>query len=151
VRPATLGDVPALVRVERAAFGDGAWTEAMVREELGGPARHYILAQRGSTVVAYGGMFLAEDADIMTIGVVPAERGSGIGRRLTSDLVDAAREAGARAVFLEVQVGNGPALGLYASLGFLPLGTRSNYYGPGRDAVVMRLELRPRRPDSGGP
>jgi ribosomal protein S18 acetylase RimI-like enzyme len=44
-------------------------------------------------------------------------------------------------MMLEVEDGNEPALALYQQLGFVTLARRSNYYGPGRDALVMALPL----------
>ena len=48
-------------------------------------------------------------------------------------------------VFLEVRVGNDPAIGLYERYGFAKQGIRKNYYQPsGADAHVM---VRPRQSD----
>ena len=54
----------------------------------------------------------------------------------------AARERGARQVFLEVRADNPVAQRLYASEGFVELGRRPRYYQPDDvDAVVMKLDL----------
>ena len=52
------------------------------------------------------------------VGVIPAQRGSGVGESLTRMLLHQAREAGAREMVLEVIVENAPAIGLYEKLGF---------------------------------
>jgi ribosomal-protein-alanine N-acetyltransferase len=77
----------------------------------------------------------------MTVGVAESHRGQGIGAELLADLVDRARAARARHVFLEVRAGSAGAQRLYARAGFTPIGTRRRYYGD-EDAVVMRLTLR---------
>ncbi len=49
---------------------------------------------------------------------------------------------GCQVALLEVRAGNGPALGLYESLGFRRVGRRPRYYpNDGEDAVLMTLEL----------
>ena len=42
---------------------------------------------------------------------------------------------------LEVAVDNTDAISLYENLGYLQISTRSNYYGSGKDALVMQKEL----------
>jgi len=56
--------------------------------------------------------------------VVPACRGRGVGRRLLLRILDAAREAGCRAVELEVEAEHARAAHLYAREGFAPLSRR---------------------------
>ncbi|MDR3201755.1 MAG: ribosomal protein S18-alanine N-acetyltransferase [Bifidobacteriaceae bacterium] len=143
LRPAAATDIPALSRLETVAFGRDAWTERIIREELAGPDRHYVVAQGpGQRVVGYAGAFLGDVADIMTVGVEPSARGRGIGRALVENLLAAAGRARRSEVFLEVRVDNEPAIGLYQSLGFEPIGVRPRYYQPeGVDALVMRLAL----------
>jgi len=58
---------------------------------------------------------------------------------LTAILAEADRRHST--VFLEVRVGNGPAIGLYKKHGFVQLGVRKNYYQPsGADALTMRRD-----------
>ncbi len=58
---------------------------------------------------------------IAAMGLAPEARGQGLGRRLLSEAVEAARARGERAVYLEVIEQNTPALGLYTSFGFRAL------------------------------
>ena len=51
--------------------------------------------------------------------VAPNRRGTGIGRSLAEQLLRIALESGARAVSLNVDASNTPAISLYKSLGFL--------------------------------
>jgi ribosomal-protein-alanine N-acetyltransferase len=44
-------------------------------------------------------------------------------------------------MMLEVKSDNLEAIGLYESLGYLKLNVRKDYFGPGLDAQVMRLDL----------
>ena len=84
-----------------------------------------------------GGCILARraagEAEVLTLAVMPAVRRLGTGRALL-ERVTAAGEP----LFLEVAAGNAPALALYAAAGFSEIGRRRDYYGPGRDALVLR-------------
>ena len=54
-----------------------------------------------------------------------------------------ASEVGAERVMLEVDAANAPALALYRGLGFEAIATRTGYYGPGADAVIMSRDVAP--------
>jgi len=55
------------------------------------------------------------------MGVVPAARRSGLGRRLMQELAGQAREAGVRELWLEVLESNTSARALYDALGYRPV------------------------------
>jgi ribosomal-protein-alanine N-acetyltransferase len=137
--------IDALLPFEREMFGTEAWTRAGYRAELADKRnRYYIAAEHGTGgLLGWAGVLIAADqAEILTIGVVPDARRRGIGTRLLDALVRFAIERGANELFLEVRVDNQPAQLLYERNGFAVLGTRRGYYDNGRvDAVVMRREL----------
>ncbi|MBS0393834.1 MAG: ribosomal protein S18-alanine N-acetyltransferase [Proteobacteria bacterium] len=93
----------------------------------------------------YGIMSMgAGEAHILNVCVRADLRGQGVGRRLMAWLLDEARAAGQGWVFLEVRPSNRPAILLYESLGFAPVGLRRGYYqavGGREDALVYRLDL----------
>ena len=63
-------------------------------------------------------MVVADEAEILTVGVVPAARRRGIARRLLAALLaEAARARRAPRCFLEVRVDNDAARALYAQRG----------------------------------
>jgi ribosomal-protein-alanine N-acetyltransferase len=84
----------------------------------------------------------ADEAEILTIAVESASRGRGVGRALVLEILRQAANAGARAIFLEVDEENASALALYRRLGFLKVGERPGYYrrkdGTRALAMVMR-------------
>ncbi len=106
-----------------------------------------VVAEDGAPVGAAWLRFLPEDepgygfvdavTPELTIGVVFSRRGQGIGRRLLVGLLDAAREAGVERVSLSVEPDN-PAMRLYESAGFVPVGVNGG-------AVTMLLPLAGRR------
>lgn len=66
----------------------------------------------------HGYGFVADDVPELSIAVVAARRGEGIGRRLLVGLIDACRTEGFRAISLSVSEQN-PARRLYESVGFV--------------------------------
>ena len=83
----------------------------------------------------------AEEAEVLSIGVVPQSRGRGVGAALLRDALERLPHHRARALFLEVDGGNVAALALYRRFGFVEVGRRKSYYAPGADAIVMRREV----------
>ena len=159
----TRADLPAVVRLEHALFGDEAWSEAMLASELDGAAsgRHYLVAEdageagaardareRGQ-LVGYAGLLSpgGGQADVLTMAVARDRWGQRIGAMLLDALIAEAARRGCSEVFLEVRVDNDRAQRLYRSRGFTEIGLRRGYYQPsGTDALVMQLSLpRPRR------
>ncbi len=92
-----------------------------------------------------GGMLIArkaaDEAELLTLAVAPACRGSGLGRALLEHAVAALRDAGAKTLFLEVDESNEAALALYRKLGAQPVGRRAGYYEHGADAAIFSLAL----------
>ncbi|KAM9866407.1 N-alpha-acetyltransferase RimI [Leucobacter aridicollis] len=145
LRDATLADLDEVAALEADLFGSDAWSREIVREELAGDHRRYlVLVDEGGAIRGYAGLLVVgTDGDIQTIAVAPELRGGGHGRALMVELLAEAARRGARQVFLEVRADNPPARGLYASLGFAEIGVRPRYYQPeGIDAIVMQLQLK---------
>jgi ribosomal-protein-alanine N-acetyltransferase len=143
--PMTTGHIDVLMRYEKQMFGSEAWTRAGYRAELADARnRCYVVAEdEHGTLLGWAGLLTAGDqAEILTVGVIPDARRRGIGRKLLDELVERAADRGARELFLEVRVDNDAARQLYERNGFTELGRRRGYYDHGRvDAVVMRREV----------
>jgi ribosomal-protein-alanine N-acetyltransferase len=88
---------------------------------------------------------VADEAEILTLGVAGWARRRGVGQALMAATIGVARQAGATRMFLEVDVDNAGAVALYEGLGFVRAGLRKDYYDRGlngrADALVMRLDL----------
>jgi [ribosomal protein S18]-alanine N-acetyltransferase len=88
----------------------------------------------------------ADEAEILTIAVGRSRRGRGYGRLLMEEAMRRLYRDRVVSCFLEVDRGNGPAVGLYRALGFEEVGLRKGYYdspaGADGTALVMRLQLR---------
>ena len=140
------GDAAALAALHAASF-DRPWDEAALRSLLAGPgvfalAVHHEGRMAGFVLArAAGG-----EAEILTLAVMPAARGRGLGRVLVRSAAARAAALGAEGLFLEVGTENPAALALYARLGFTRVGARKGYYdsrsqaGSG-DALVLKAAL----------
>jgi len=87
---------------------------------------------------------VADEAELLDIRVKESHQGTGLGRELLTQTLDALRVEGTAQVFLEVRRSNLVAQNLYRSLSFSEIGERTNYY-PSRegreDAILMALDL----------
>ena len=94
---------------------------------------------------AGGGMVLArvagDESEILTLAVLAVARRRGLGGQLLRQAMATAATRGAASMVLEVGAGNVAALALYGVAGFVAVGRRRDYYGPGADAVIMRAGL----------
>jgi ribosomal-protein-alanine N-acetyltransferase len=142
LRAMTMSDLPAILELEHALFGEEAWSEQMLAGELTQqPAsRYYLVAQDAGAIAGYGGLLAAgTQADILTLAVAADHWGRGIGAALLEALLAEAARRGCTEVFLEVRVDNARAQQLYRRYDFAQIGVRRGYYQPsGTDALVMR-------------
>lgn len=87
----------------------------------------------------------ADEAEILSIALAARARGRGHSGALLDRHLQNLAQAGVRAVFLEVEEGNRPALALYRRRGFHEIGRRENYYarpdGSRSSAIAMRRRL----------
>lgn len=114
-------------------FGFAAWqTNTLIFKA---PLSGFVLARE-----------VAGEAEILTIAVGEKVGRFGLGWRLMQAAIREAKNRGGEAMFLEVDDGNAPALGLYRKLGFEKAGERPAYYtdeqGRRTSALVMRRDLR---------
>jgi tRNA threonylcarbamoyladenosine biosynthesis protein TsaB len=142
------GPVADLVTLHAASF-EQPWDEAALRSLLAGPGVYAYTVNRDGRPA---GFVLARaaggEAEILTLAVVPAARGRGLGRALMRAAATRAAALGADNLFLEVGTENPAALALYARLGFARVGARKGYYDSrsqprtgGGDALVLKAAL----------
>ncbi len=87
----------------------------------------------------------ADEAEIVTLGILPEFRRSGLASFLLGEMFREISDLGVRAVFLEVAVDNAAAQKLYDKLDFQHAGLRKDYFlrpgGGAIDALVLRREI----------
>lgn len=153
IRPVRADDILRVAEIEASCYTT-PWSAEAFRSLVGRPRVRFDVAEltteasRGGTdgaamVAGYGILLNAgEEADLVNLAVDPALRGRGLGAALLEHVVEEARRAGVRAVFLEVRASNAAAIGLYSTRGFRQIATREHYYErPTEDARVLRKLL----------
>lgn len=146
LRPMSVNDLSSVAQIERESFpaesGHCCWTQEMFQDEYEQPGRTWwVVHDQGELVGFAGGVVVDGNLEVLDVAVVPARRRQGLARRLLGRIAYDAQMLGARTTTLEVAADNVAAHTLYAALGYEDVGLRKNYYGPHRDALVMRASL----------
>lgn len=128
----------AMASIHHACFGADAWPAASIAALFESPLVFGLLSERGALAIARA---VADEAELLTIGVVPASRRHGLARLLLNEVSAEACRRGANILFLEVAAANHPALSLYRAAGFVETGRRHDYYGAGLDALLLNRAL----------
>jgi ribosomal-protein-alanine N-acetyltransferase len=150
-----IDDVDRVMLIMQAAFDPAygeAWTRAQVESALVIGSTHLALIDAVGGEPAEGqpaaGFSLTRSAldedELLLFAVDPRHRRRGLGMKLLEKVIADSRARGARLLHLEMRQGN-PAEGLYRKRGFVPVGTRPNYYrcptGERLDAISFCLDL----------
>jgi ribosomal-protein-alanine N-acetyltransferase len=134
--PAELAGVHA-----RAMDTGPAWTEADFAGLLASAGVFSAGDDRGIVL----GRVAADEAELLTLAVLPEHRRCGLGRGLLALFEEDAQRRGAAIAHLEVDAGNAAAISLYARRGYVEVGRRKGYYRAGdgsrSDAVLMSRTL----------
>lgn len=140
-----LDDVMRIMRDAFAADFGEAWTGPQCSGILIMPGVWMTLATRDGMPAGFTiARIVADEAELLLIGVTPGCRRSGIGSALLRRFLHVAGKRGARRVFLEMRDGNN-AGAMYKSHGFEQVGRRPNYYrgvgGQSFDALTLSHDL----------
>lgn len=85
---------------------------------------------------------MADEGEILNLGVDPKCRRHGVGKFLVSAGLERLRSLGARQVFLEVRESNAAARALYEGFAFAEVSRREKYYRrPVEDAILLRAAI----------
>ncbi|EME69245.1 acetyltransferase [Paramagnetospirillum caucaseum] len=147
--PAGLVHAELLAGIHRICFAE-PWSATSMAEVLALAGSEGLIAVDGGSLTPAAeapgpaGLVLwrriFDEAEILTIAVLPPWRRGGLGARLLDAAMGAAARAGALTMFLEAAADNHAALALYQSKGFQRVGLRRGYYG-GVDGVTMSCRL----------
>lgn len=127
------------------AFGE-TWAPDQLAQLLAGPGVFALIAldDAGEPAGYALGRVAADEAELLSIALLPDLRRRGGGRLLLDALMERSAASGAARLFLEVAIDNAAALALYRGAGFREAGRRRGYYKVGAalvDAIVMKRDL----------
>ncbi len=103
------------------------------------------LKKSGCEIIASQNGFIVwratlDEAELITIGVAPDARRTGIAAAMMGIMEGELKKSGVKSVFLEVAENNTPARRLYEQNGYIQIGVRPKYYD-GIDAIMMKKDL----------
>ena len=143
-------DIDAVMLVMDSAFGrqfGEAWTRSQLAGILPMTGVSLMLARQAHSGEAIGFSLVRtveDEAELLLLAVLPACHRRGVGGRLLEQFLRQARKDGVARLHLEVRDGN-PAIDMYRSAGFAPIGRRRNYYhgenGRRFDAITFVHQL----------
>lgn len=137
-------DIAAVMEVMAVAFDPRfgeAWTAQQCLGILDMPGVWLTVARISDRAVGFAlGRAIADEAELLLIGVAPDYRRRGIGAVLLDSAMAAARARGAAKLHLEVRQGN-EAVFLYQKANFEQVGRRRDYYRGADGSLFDALSL----------
>ena len=128
-----------LEAIHAASFEPGArWSAAAFAALLALPGHAGLLDPEAGFIL---GRVVADEAELLTLAVLPGRRRQGVGRALLADWCQFAGGQGAATLHLEVEAGNAAALALYEGMGCRRTGLRRAYYPNGADALLYACPI----------
>jgi ribosomal-protein-alanine N-acetyltransferase len=141
IRDAGWRDFRPIMALEKLCFGRDSWPWVEILAALSISNTVRLKAERGLQIVGFviGDRRAREDLGwVASIGVHPAYRRQGIGRRLLAECED---RLGTSRVRLSLRRSNEEALALYRTVGYAEVTVWPKYYNDGEDALVMERVL----------
>ena len=139
IQPMQVINIPAVVTVEKLAFGEHWLSRDYTHELEHNELAHYFVLYHEAQIIGVAGFWLmADQIHISTIAVAPHYQRRGLAAQLLRHLLAEGQRLGATEATLEVRVSNVAAIALYQQYGFDVVGRRKRYYRDnGEDALIL--------------
>ncbi|GJE15921.1 GNAT family N-acetyltransferase [Methylobacterium marchantiae] len=140
IRPASLGDLDALVALEHAAFAGDRAERRAIRHAIGSPSMSLLVAlDADDPAVLVAAATLerrkgSRNARLSSIAVSPARSGQGLGSIMLEAAEADSKKHGCERLRLEVRADNGAGIRLYDRHGYTRFGILEDYYEDGMEA-----------------
>jgi [ribosomal protein S18]-alanine N-acetyltransferase len=140
VRRAGPADLPRILAIERAGFGEWAWDRKLFAEYTRICGELFLVTLVGGKVVGYCiGRVARGGASVESIAVAPSVRGKGAADALLRSLLRRLRARGVARVSLMVKEDNLRARAFYERYGFRRVRRVAEYYEDGSAGLLMHL------------
>lgn len=138
VREAMVQDIDQMVSIEEYCY-DTPWSREAFESEIENSEQGigFVAEEEGYTVGFATGLEVADEFHLHNIAVHPDHQGKGVGRLLLERIDEYCRQHDLHKIQLEVRRDNDHARRLYLHMGYESVGSRKDYYGPGRDAYLF--------------
>ena len=143
IRLAKLDDLPAMMAIEDACFGDERFDAVVVRSFLARRDSFSLVAVGKDEIVGAAMCMCSPHSPrgrIASVAVLGPYRGSGVGSELIAACEEEFCRRGATTFALEVAVDNASAVKTYLKNGYRIKLTIRDYYSHGRSAYYMEKE-----------
>jgi ribosomal-protein-alanine N-acetyltransferase len=135
-------DFKRVVEIEQASFGKDAWPAELFVQYRGDSPELFLVARLGRRIAGYSITSTNwRGAELESIAVDPRYRGCGVAQALLDSTLEGLRSQRTPALRLMVSTANTSALRFYRQYGFERKRLVKRYYGAGRDAWRMCLNL----------
>ena len=141
-RDATQNDAADMARLDLEAFPDTPEPASSIRTRLASGDIHGVVAVAGRDIVGFCTLAQTDPGGgyIHTLAVASTHRRNGIGAALTQRALKRLFAVGARRVSLTTDDNNGPAIRLYANLGFRQTRAGVDYERPTDPRAIRRMQ-----------
>lgn len=136
IRKAQISDLEEILRIENENF-ETPWSLESFLSELSASYSTCYVYEENFKVIGYIVLYIIlNEIEIANISVDKNFQGKRVGFKLLDFVLKKYRGF---IFFLEVRVDNFRAIKLYEKIGFKRIGLRKDYYGKGKDAILMKL------------
>jgi len=139
----TIDDFATILELEsQGDTEDLPWTEKSIKDSFKNNSAKSFMLRKNELPLGYLTFLdVAGQYEIERIVVFKNARLQGVGEHLLGHLIKLAKENIVSEILLEVNNKNYPALRLYKKLGWMQTGERKNYYGNGKNAILMTKKI----------
>lgn len=136
IRKARISDLEEILKIEKENF-ETPWSLESFLNELSASYSTCYVYEENFRVIGYIVLhIILNEIEIANISVDKNFQGKRVGFKLLDFVLKTYRGC---IFFLEVRVDNFRAIKLYEKIGFKRIGLRKDYYGKGKDAILMKL------------